>query len=76
MSEWVNYRKRFYLCVLMERLPKTIHDDASFRSACVKAKSYQRDWREIGHTPRKLSDTQYRRFRNAADVVFQKKDKR
>lgn len=65
-----NFRKKWWLCILMERLPKMVRDKVSYDAACLQAKTFQRDWRDIGHVPEQKSDKIYKRFRVAADMVF------
>ena len=64
-----NYNLKIELCVQAESIAK--RDD--WKRATEELLKLQKEWKEIGSVPRKLSDKIWLRFRSACDEFFTKK---
>ncbi|MFA6705712.1 MAG: DUF349 domain-containing protein [Bacteroidales bacterium] len=64
-----NYNKKVELCVKAE----AISERMDWKNATQELLQLQKDWKEIGYVPKKLSDKLWARFRSACDKFFENK---
>lgn len=65
----INYNKKVEICLKAE----AISERTDWRSATQELLGLQKDWKEIGYVPKKLSDKLWGRFRSACDKFFENK---
>ncbi|MCK9163350.1 MAG: DUF349 domain-containing protein [Bacteroidales bacterium] len=65
----INYNKKVEICVKAE----AISERTDWRSATQELLGLQKEWKEIGYVPKKLSDKLWGRFRSACDKFFENK---
>lgn len=65
-----NYNLKVDLCVQAENIAQQRYD---YKAATEDLLKLQRQWKEIGPVPSRLSDKVWKRFRAACDAFFQKK---
>lgn len=64
-----NYNKKVELCVKAEAISERL----DWKNATQELLQIQKDWKEIGYVPKKLSDKLWARFRSACDKFFENK---
>ncbi len=65
----INYNKKVEICLKAE----AISERTDWRNATQELLGLQKDWKEIGYVPKKLSDKLWGRFRSACDKFFENK---
>ncbi|MFA7081765.1 MAG: DUF349 domain-containing protein [Bacteroidales bacterium] len=65
----INYNKKVEICLKAE----SISERTDWKSATQELLALQKDWKEIGYVPKKLSDKLWGRFRSACDKFFENK---
>lgn len=65
----INYNKKVEICLKAE----AISERTDWRNATQELLGLQKDWKEIGYVPKKLSDKLWVRFRSACDKFFENK---
>lgn len=69
-----NLEKKQAMCEVVEKLAAPDADFSEWKEAAEKIKTMQRDWRFIGHVPRKDANAINGRFRAACDAFFARRD--
>lgn len=69
-----NLEKKQAMCEAVEKLAEPDADFTEWKEAAEKIKTMQRDWRFIGHVPRKDANAINGRFRAACDAFFARRD--
>jgi hypothetical protein len=64
-----NYNKKLLLCKQAE----TLQESNEWKKTTAELISLQNEWKTIGHVPHRYSDTIWKRFRQACDGFFNRK---
>lgn len=69
-QQYNNYNLKIDLCTQAE----AVKDSTNWNEATQTLIKLQKEWKEIGPTPKKLSDKIWKRFRSACDEFFTRKE--
>lgn len=69
-----NLEKKLAMCEAAEKLAEIGADAPEWKDAANELKKLQRDWKFVGHVPRKEANAVNGRFRAACDLFFSRRD--
>jgi len=73
-EEGENFAKKQALIARAQKIADAAPGDGGWGKAIGAIKDLQREWKEIGHVPRRDADAVYKAFRAACDALFAKRD--
>jgi DNA repair protein SbcC/Rad50 len=73
-EEAENLRKKQALTARAQAVADAAPGEGGWGKAIGQIKDLQREWRDVGHVPRRDADAVYKAFRSACDALFAKRD--